>query len=491
MNLNLLNNRYRVIRELGAGGFGNTYLTEDIQMPSQRCCVVKQLKPVTNNPEVYQLIQDRFAREAAVLEKLGEHNAQIPRLYAYFAENNQFYLVQEWIEGITLTKQVQQSGLLSESSVREIFKSLLSVLDYVHTQGIVHRDIKPDNIILRTSDGQPVLIDFGAVRETVATELNSQGQTTSSIVIGTPGFMPAEQGAGRPVYSSDLYSLGLTAIYLLTGKIPQELGTDPTTGEIVWDRRGVSSTLADVLDRAIRFHPRDRFPSAKAMLEALQTSTTTLPETITFPLPQVETVRLPISPSPVTPNTAPPTPGNNSNAIVLGSLIASGLIGAAVVVGLMFKQSESPTFITATTPTPSVNSSSTLVPTTTPVSPVTSSFTPVVPSTIPSVAPPPTPEVSVVTTLEEPSSSSDELPFFMTRRVTEADLAGKSQFELDLMRNEIYARYGRRFKRQELQAYFDRQPWYTPQYSPDSFPETLLTPIQKRNALFIAKYQKQ
>jgi serine/threonine-protein kinase len=79
----------------------------------------------------------------------------------------------------------------------------------------------------------------------------------------------------------------------------------------------------------------------------------------------------------------------------------------------------------------------------------------------------------------------------MTRRVTEADLAGKSQFELDLMRNEIYARYGRRFKRQELQAYFDRQPWYTPQYSPDSFPETLLTPIQKRNALFIAKYQKQ
>jgi serine/threonine protein kinase, bacterial len=130
MNADLLNNRYRIIRELGAGGFGKTYLTEDTQMPSQRCCVVKQLKPVSNDPEIYQIIQQRFAREAAVLEKLGGKSPQIPRLYAYFAENGQFYLVQEWIEGITLTKKVQQLGLLGESFVREILESLLLVSKY-------------------------------------------------------------------------------------------------------------------------------------------------------------------------------------------------------------------------------------------------------------------------------------------------------------------------------------------------------------------------
>ncbi len=218
-----LNNRYQVIRDIGAGGFGKTFLVEDTQMPTQRRCVAKQLKPVTTNPQIFQLLQDRFAREAAILEELGEGNTQIPRLYAYFEEDGQFYLVQEWIEGETLTHRVQNSGKLSESSVREILVSLLRVLEFVHGQRIVHRDIKPDNIILKNSDGIPVLIDFGAVKEAMGTVMNSSGNGTRSIVIGTPGFMPSEQAAGRPVYSSDLYSLGLTAIFLLTEKWPQEL----------------------------------------------------------------------------------------------------------------------------------------------------------------------------------------------------------------------------------------------------------------------------
>jgi serine/threonine protein kinase, bacterial len=206
----LLNNRYRVIQTLGSGGFGDTFLAEDTQMPSQRRCVVKQLKPIQNNAQIYQLVKERFQREAAILEELGGNHEQIPTLYAYFSSEDKFYLVQEWVEGETLTTAIQQRGLFSEFTVREILLSLLPVLDFVHSRGIVHRDIKPDNIIIRNRDQKPVLIDFGAVRETMGTAVNSQGMPTSSIVIGTPGFMSSEQAMGRPIFASDIYSLGMT-----------------------------------------------------------------------------------------------------------------------------------------------------------------------------------------------------------------------------------------------------------------------------------------
>src|SRR5919199_2823421 len=148
----LLNNRYRLIRPLGAGGFGETHLAEDTQMPSGRRCVIKQLKPITNDSQIYQLVKERFQREAAILEELGAANNQIPHLYAYFESNGQFSLVQEWIEGVTLADKVQQDGKLSESSVKEILIGILPVLNYVHGKRIVHRDIKPDNIISRYSD---------------------------------------------------------------------------------------------------------------------------------------------------------------------------------------------------------------------------------------------------------------------------------------------------------------------------------------------------
>lgn len=283
----LLDNRYRIIQTLGAGGFGETFLAEDIHMPSGRRCVIKLLKPVMNNPQVYQLIKDRFQREAAILGELGEGNHQIPRLYAYFAAGDQFYLVQEWIEGETLAQMVQQQGSLSESSVREILVNLLPVLDYVHHKGIVHRDIKPANVIVRKRDTKPVLIDFGAVKETMGTIVNSEGRTISSIVIGTPGFMPSEQAIGRPLFSSDLYSLGLTAIYLLTGKLPQSLNIDRDSGEILWRQYAlnVSASLLAVLDKAIQSHPSDRYTNVQEMLNALQTPVSPIPPTVPY-IPQ-------------------------------------------------------------------------------------------------------------------------------------------------------------------------------------------------------------
>ncbi len=288
-----IKNQYVILQKIGGGGFGDTYLTEDTHKPSRPYCVVKILRPITNNPHMYQLVQDLFQREAVMLEDLGNSNNRIPKLHAYFCDDGLFYLVQEYIQGKTLTQMVETSGAVSETVVKEILKNLLYVLNFVHSRKIIHRDIKPDNIIIRESDNVPVLIDFGAVRESVGTEFNSHGQPITSKVIGTPGFMPAEQAAGRPVYSSDLYSLGLTMIYLLTGKTPLQLQTDPRTGNIIWHQYAmhVSPSLRMMLDKATAYQLNERYMSAKEMVDALQMtplpSSPVLPNTfISSPKPE-------------------------------------------------------------------------------------------------------------------------------------------------------------------------------------------------------------
>ena len=371
----LLNNRYQVIQTLGGGGFGETFLAEDTQMPSKRRCVIKQLKPIQNNPQIYQLVQERFQREAAILEDLGGATDQIPTLYAYFQSEGQFYVVQELIEGQTLTAKVQQQGLFSESAVRELLVNLLPVLEYIHSKRIIHRDIKPDNIILRDRDSKPVLIDFGAVRETMGKLFKSQVNPTSSIVIGTPGYMPSEQAMGRPVFSSDLYSLGMTAIYLLTGIQPQQLQTDPRTGEIIWSQHAlnVSPTFAGVIDRAIAYHPRDRFATAREMLQALQIGANTFPPTQPYQPQQVAPTQqtIPVSPAashqqqtiPVSPGasyqpTLPQPPDNGQKGVLIASLIAGGLIGGAIVIGFALTNNKQPQPVAQSTP--SSNNSATI-----------------------------------------------------------------------------------------------------------------------------------
>ncbi|MDJ0677350.1 MAG: protein kinase [Calothrix sp. MO_167.B42] len=374
--IKLLNNRYQVIQVLGSGGFGETFLAEDTHMPSRRRCVIKQLKPVTNNdPKTYEMIQQRFEREAATLEYLGEGSDCIPKLYAYFSENGQFYLVQEWIQGKTLTDIIESQGTFNEAIVREIVINLLSVLNYVHSKGIIHRDIKPDNIILQPSSqpwGKPILIDFGAVKETIRSVVNSSGVPTPSIVIGTPGYMSREQGIGHPVYATDLYSLGLTAIFLLTGKHPQQLPANPQTGEITWQNHasGVSADFAMVIDRAIKPNVSDRYSTAMQMLSALQAS----PSVISSPTPYPKTkATIAISPGnnlnnnnvnnqetqPLSSShdipTVPPPKGSKDwqkPALIVGSLLVGGFIGA-VAIATMNRQPEVTAPVTqATTPTP-------------------------------------------------------------------------------------------------------------------------------------------
>jgi serine/threonine-protein kinase len=368
MTITLLNNRYQVIQVLGAGGFGETSLAEDTHMPSRRRCVIKQLKPIVNNPYNHKMMEQRFQREAATLEILGRGSDQIPELYAYFAENGEFFLVQEWIQGQTLTEIVESKGYQNETIVQEILLSLLSVLNYVHSQGIIHRDIKPDNIILRAGDQKPVLIDFGAVKETIRTVANSPQHLTHSMVIGTPGYMPSEQAVGRPVYATDIYSLGLTAVFLLTGKHPAELPTNLQTGEILWqdEAQQVSPQLAKVINQAIKPHASDRYSTASKMLYDLKSVTDVSP-----PSPTIATVSL----SPAVTATKqtqvippPPTlPSRNwqKPTLIFGSLLLGGLMGG-VAISRITRQQQPTTSIVTSTPAPRTNSTTTIDPTPSP-----------------------------------------------------------------------------------------------------------------------------
>jgi serine/threonine-protein kinase len=493
----LLNDRYQVIQVLGAGGFGETFLAEDTYMPSKRRCVVKQLKPIQNNPQIYQLVQERFQREAAILETLGGATDQIPALYAYFCVAGEFYLVQEWIEGDTLSAKINKQGLFTGTAIQELLINLLPVLEYVHSQQIVHRDIKPDNIIVRHGDGKPILIDFGAVRESMGTVLNSQGNPTSSIVIGTPGFMPSEQAAGRPVYSSDLYSLGMTAIYLLTGKQPQQLETDSQSGEIIWRHyaSNLKPILAEVIDKSIAYHPRDRFPTAKAMLEALQAIENSFPATVppTMQLPigtpsLADTISIALPSQPPIQKHQQHQNNHQNNNILIGSLIVGGLIGASVIIGQMLTKPSQPVAETEVTVAAKESNPTSQTQANIVVSPTTETPLDTPPPT--PITPPPEAQQTIENPVFTPPTTTVDNYFWLSQRpVTDADLDGKSGFELDIMRNTIFAVYGRRFETPGLQDYFNQQSWYTPQYSPKEFPANSLSKLEQQNVDYIAKYQ--
>jgi serine/threonine-protein kinase len=266
----LLDHRYQVVSVLAVGGFGQTYIAQDTRRPGNPVCVVKHLKPSSSDPRIFETAKRLFNSEAETLEKLGNHD-QIPRLLAYFDENQEFYLVQEYIEGHTLTEELFSGKRWSESQVIQLLQDALKILEFVHQQGVIHRDIKPDNIVRRTSDNKLVLVDFGAVKQLRTSMVTVGGQPTATVAIGTPGYMPTEQGQGKPRPNSDIYSLGIIAIQALTGIPATELQEDPNTGEIIWQHLvTVNYRLAEVLTKMVRYHFKDRYQTATEALEACQ-----------------------------------------------------------------------------------------------------------------------------------------------------------------------------------------------------------------------------
>lgn len=267
----LLKDRYRVVQLLGQGGFGATFLAKDESLPGSPFCVIKQLQPAAHSAHVMQMARDLFKREAKTLGKIGNH-PQIPRLLDYFEANQEFYLVQEYISGSTLQQEVRDSGPFSESGVKQFLSEILPMLQYIHSQQVIHRDIKPANLIRRAEDKKLVLIDFGAVKDQVSPERMGASEQTAltSYAIGTPGYAPPEQMAMRPVYASDIYALGVTCIYLLSGKSPKDMNYDSMTGELLWrEHVHVSEHFAGVLQKMLEVSVRHRYQSPNDVLRAL------------------------------------------------------------------------------------------------------------------------------------------------------------------------------------------------------------------------------
>ncbi|MGI0493350.1 protein kinase domain-containing protein [Alkalinema pantanalense CENA528] len=267
----LLRDRYRVLNALGQGGFGATYLARDEVLPGQPNCVIKQLRPNASAPHIMQMARELFEREAQTLGRIGNH-PQVPRLLDYFEANQEFYLVQEYVSGSTLQQEVKRNGPFTEAGVKQFLSEILPVLEYIHSHQVIHRDIKPANLIRRSHDLKLVLIDFGAVKNHEQTMVNNASENTAftSYAIGTPGFAPPEQMAMRPVFASDIYALGVTCVYLLTGRSPKDLSYDPATGELLWRQQvQISEHFAKVLQKMLEISVRHRYQNANEIFRAL------------------------------------------------------------------------------------------------------------------------------------------------------------------------------------------------------------------------------
>jgi WD40 repeat protein/tRNA A-37 threonylcarbamoyl transferase component Bud32 len=272
----IIGGRYEITNLLANGGFSNTYLARDKQLPTKPYCVVKHFKPKPSNSFALETARNLFDTEAEILYDLRQINARIPKLLAYFEEDEEFYLVEEFIEGKDLSYELIPGKQLSEDRVIDLLQDILSTLKIIHNQGVIHRDLKPQNLIRCQENDNIFLIDFGAVKQ-ISLQLNSQmflnqneGQLDTTIVIGTPGYMPTEQQAGKPRFSSDIYAAGTIAIQALTGLSPTRLSEDAQTGEILWHEWAkVNPKLSTILDKMVSPHFKDRYQSADFVLQDL------------------------------------------------------------------------------------------------------------------------------------------------------------------------------------------------------------------------------
>jgi serine/threonine-protein kinase len=391
-NGSTLGDRYRIVRELGKGGFGQTYLAQDLNRFNE-LCVLKEFAPQVQGDYALQKSQELFEREAGVLYKL--QHPQIPKFRELFRVNYQgqerLFLVQDYVDGQTysalLNSRKQQGIGFSEAEVIQLFQDLLPLLDYIHSMGVIHRDISPDNLMLRTQDRKPVLIDFGGVKEVaVKAELQYSpaalaGQSTIIPTrLGKAGYAPREQ-MQRGVVSpqSDLYALAATALALLTGKEPQEL-IDNYTLNWKWHEIGhLSPILKDVLDKMLKNVPGDRYPSAHKVLQALNSSQ---PSTATVTISPVSPVTTPTEANTgatvavISTKSAKSVPNNPKKKIwgglaqlLLWLLVIAGAGAIGWWAGIWWVQFQVEKLSSPTsTPTPTSTNSPSLTPTTSPSS---------------------------------------------------------------------------------------------------------------------------
>lgn len=276
-----LKGRYLAIKNIGSGGFGRTFLAVDTAHPTKMRCVIKQFFPERQNAQCdsagERLCQRTsaalsvgkamalFQQEAVQLRQLGDH-AQIPALLDSFEERNYQYIIQEFIEGENLEHLLKISGVFNENQILNLLKALVPVLGFIHQNNVIHRDIKPANIIYKTINDLPHLVDLGAAKQATGTALLRTGT-----VIGSAEYTAPEQARGKPIFASDIYSLGVTCIYLLTGISPFNL-YDTGDSQWVWRdflQQPVQPALARVLDKMIHMSTNKRYQSVAAVQDDL------------------------------------------------------------------------------------------------------------------------------------------------------------------------------------------------------------------------------
>jgi serine/threonine protein kinase len=273
----LLRERYIPKSILGQGGFGRTFLAIDEDKPSKPYCVIKQFLPQAQGTDSIEKASQLFSQEAQRLEELGKH-PQIPELMAYFTSDNRQYLVQEFVKGETLQTELNKNGVFSEQQIRGLLRELLQILEFVHSQQVIHRDIKPENII-RSSDNQLFLVDFGAAKI-----VKPQQRTATGTIIGSAEYCAPEQSMGKPLFISDLYSLGVTCLHLLTGVSPFDLYS-PMEGEWVWrdylNGNLVSDELGKILEKLASPIAKHRYQSVKQVV-ILKNKNTAVPDIMKY-----------------------------------------------------------------------------------------------------------------------------------------------------------------------------------------------------------------
>lgn len=272
---NILGNRYEIVRELGRGGFGRSYLAIDLNKFGEQC-VLKEFAPQVRGQDELVKAKELFEREAGVLYKLK--HSQIPAFRELLRVNSSgsesLLLVQDYIAGETyldqLNQRLKQQQVFSESEIIEFLHDLLPVLEYIHNLGVIHRDISPDNIICRQRDKLPVLIDFGGVKEIAATVISQYSNAAIATRIGKQGYAPDEQMIrGKVSPPSDLYALAATSLTLLTGKTASTI-YNPAEATWEWQKHlKLSPEFGMVIDRLLQHNPQDRYQSAAAVLKDL------------------------------------------------------------------------------------------------------------------------------------------------------------------------------------------------------------------------------
>ncbi len=292
----LLKERYRAIKPIGKGGFSRTFLARDEDKPSKPHCVIKQFYPQAQGTGTLAKAIELFNQEAMRLDELGKHR-QIPELLAYFTQDDRQYLVQEFIDGLNLAQELRQGGVYSQTQIQQLLHELLRILQFCHQKQVIHRDIKPENIIRRQNPpklrGQIVLVDFGASKVVTQTSMHQTGTS-----IGSPEYVAPEQIRGRALFASDIYSLAVTCIHLLTARSPFDL-YDINNDIWLWRnylKTSINQDLSQILDKMLATTPARRYKSVDEVLKDLNSLPTLISQTGNF----VKPIQTPVKPAPPT-----------------------------------------------------------------------------------------------------------------------------------------------------------------------------------------------